>query len=123
MQSILVGFGRGGRMRTLGERDALALRGGLFELGAIAREAFDQAVDQVAGADMRDVLHDGRDVDDGVVALQHAELEVVEIEDFHLALPRLASLSRAGCPPACPARAYTAFGGRPVTGLLRGGGS
>src|SRR5689334_10275615 len=39
---------------------------------------------------MRDVLHDGGDIDDGIVAFQHAELEVVEIEDFHLALPRLA---------------------------------
>src|SRR5829696_6216161 len=50
---------------------------------------------------MRDVLHGGRDIDDGIVAFQHAELEVVEIEDFHLALPM--PLSRAGCPPACPA--------------------
>ena len=70
-------------MRTLASGMPWPCAAACSSLLAIAREALDQAVDQVARPDMRDVLHDGGDIDDGVVAFQHAELEVVEIEDFH----------------------------------------
>src|SRR5205823_5144703 len=68
-------------------RHAAALRRRLFELRTIAGEALDEAIDQVARAGMRDVLHDGRDIDDAAVALQHPELEVVEIQYLHLFSP------------------------------------
>jgi hypothetical protein len=45
----------------------------------VAVPMFDQPVHQIARAGMRDVLNLGTDID-YVVALQHAELEIIEIE-------------------------------------------
>ena len=64
MQTMLIGLGSGGRMRTLATRHALPLGGRLLELGPVLGEALDQAADQVVRPDVRDVLHDRRDIDD-----------------------------------------------------------
>jgi len=45
----------------------------------IAAPTLDQAVHQIARAGMGDVLDLGTDIDHGV-ALQHAELEIIEID-------------------------------------------
>jgi hypothetical protein len=48
----------------------------------------DQAVHQIARAAMRDVLDGGADIDHGI-ALQHAQLEIIEINQLHRVFPAL----------------------------------
>src|SRR6185437_715260 len=48
----------------------------------VARPMLDQPVHQVARAGMRNILHRGADVDHGI-ALHHAELEIIEIDQLH----------------------------------------
>ena len=86
MQTMLPGFGTGGRSRTPVSGMPVPLGGGLLDLGLVAVPLGDQADDQVARVDVRDVLHRVGDVDDGV-ALDHAEAIVVEIAELHFSLP------------------------------------
>ena len=82
---MLPGFGSGGRMRTLDSGTPLAGRG-VLELAPIGGKMRDQAADQVARAGVRDVAHDGGDIDDGV-SLHHAQFVVVEKCQLHGSLP------------------------------------
>jgi len=70
---------------------------------------------------MRDVLHDRGDIDDAVVALQDAEPEIVEIQNFRGVLPRaliFASLPSGVPPPGVTGAAYR-LPAKGRTGLLR----
>ncbi len=89
-----------------GQRHARRAGDRVLQLAAIAREMLDQAAHQVAGRGVRNVAHDGRDIDD-VVALHHAEFEVVEKCQLHGSLPHSVrieastgrtGLSWRGCP-------------------------
>src|SRR6185295_17169749 len=69
-----------------GYRYPCAARGRRFEPRLVAAPMFDQPVHQIARAGMRDVLHLRTDIDHGV-ALQHAELEIIEIDKLHRMSP------------------------------------
>ena len=69
----------------VGKRHALVARRRLLQSRPILGESLDQPVDQIVRAGMRDVLHHGRDVDDGL-AFDHAELVVVEVHQLHVVL-------------------------------------
>ena len=64
MQSILVGLGKGGRTLTDDSGTPWPLAAASSSLPLVLVEMRDQPVDQIAGAGMRDVAHDRRDVDD-----------------------------------------------------------
>ena len=87
MQSMLTGRGSGGRTRTPASGTPVPSRDGLFELRPVLGEALDQAADQIVRAEMRDILHDGGDIDDSV-AFEHAQLVVIEVQDLHCSLRR-----------------------------------
>ena len=70
----------------LGERHALALGGRLLELAAVSAKRSIRPLMRSCGPVCGMSLHDVRDVDD-VVALEHAEAEIVEVKDFHCGLP------------------------------------
>src|SRR6201991_874365 len=93
MQSMVRGPGTGGRVGTVGtgippaRATAASRRGFLlpprrFEPRLVAAPTLDQPVHQIARAGMRDVVNLGADIDHGV-ALQHAELEIIEINQLH----------------------------------------
>src|ERR1051326_3826447 len=127
MQTMVVGFGRGGRTRTPLTRPRLtppgralahpahlprlALPGRVLDLLAVVAEAGDEPTHEVAGADVGDVLHRVRDVHH-LVAAEHAELEVVEEQQFHGGLlfgrngRTRGHASRAARVPAAPGRAH-----------------
>ena len=64
---MLPGFGSGGRMLARCDSGTpVPLAAALLELAAVVVEALDQAADQVVRADVRDVVHHGGHVDDGV---------------------------------------------------------
>src|SRR5262249_38377006 len=69
-----------------GERNALAARGRLLQARTILGKTLDQAVDQIVRTGVRNRLHQRRHVDHGV-ALDRAELEVIEIRELHVDLP------------------------------------
>ena len=85
MQTMLSGRGSGGRMRTLKAQRRCRCRR-LLRACLVFAEALDQAADEVMRAGVRDVAHDVHHVDHGVVALQHAELEIVEEEQLHVSV-------------------------------------
>src|SRR5262249_4862814 len=58
-----------------------------FQLRAVIGETLDQAVDQVVRTGMRNRLHQRRHVDHAVT-LEHAELEIIEIDELHTGSPR-----------------------------------
>ncbi len=80
MQSMLTGFGKGGRMRTLATGTPWPFAAGVLDLRAIGGKALDQPIHQIARPGMRNVAHYGRDIDHGIVALQHAKLKIVEVQ-------------------------------------------
>ena len=64
------------------DRDTLSPAGLILQSRPVVHEPLDEAVDEVVRAEMRDVIHHRRHVDHRVV-LQHAQLPVVEEEQFH----------------------------------------
>ena len=86
MQTMLPGLGTGGRRRTPVSGTPLPLGGGLLDLGLVGVPLGDQADDQVARIEVRDVLHRVGDVDD-IVALDHAQAIVIEIAELHFFSP------------------------------------
>jgi hypothetical protein len=79
MQSIVRGPGTGGRDADARHRHPGAARHRRLEPRLVAAPTLDQPVHQIVRSGMRDVLNLGTDIDH-VVALQHAELEIIEIE-------------------------------------------
>src|SRR4029079_4251065 len=65
-----------------GDRHPCAFRNRSLEPRLVAAPTFDQPVHAIARAGVRDILDLGTDIDHGV-ALQYAELEIIEMEQLH----------------------------------------
>ena len=66
---------------------ASAIGGGVFQLGAVIIEASDQPGDQIFRARMRDIGDQIGNIDH-IIAVQYAQFEVIEIQNFHWWLPK-----------------------------------
>jgi hypothetical protein len=79
---------RPGKRRTdphLAHGHAFASSGRLLERRPVVWKAFDQPVDEVVRPGVRNIAHNLRYVDH-LVALEDAEREIIEVQQFHLVL-------------------------------------
>ena len=80
-----VDIGRPGQRRAdfhLLHRQAGAGSSSALNAAADIGPAFNDAIDQIAGSGMRNILYRGRDINN-IVALQHTQTEIIEIHELH----------------------------------------